>query len=513
MKNCPLDFKQLEMLLMGVLARVMMLPMHKRMYCATVIVVAGFICFAHSAPAFDHPTEGNELWLPIDRPTSGVLDMAVSPTGELWVVTGQPVAITEASTPEVMDGVIRHITTVTGESQGNGLGMWDGAQWHDFPAADLGRPGVLLTAVEVRGQEVWIGTTSGLLRTLWNGSVLVPIQFYDKDSGLAGSWVTKIACESSTGTLWVASRESRFYRYKPTAEKKYWIDGGGVSGWNGAIWKSYPATTDSNGDWTGLAGSVVTAIAPDGAGGVWAGTEIGVGHLSGTTWRNYTASEGLPAGAVRCLALAPDGTVWVGTDSGAAHYQPDSWIAFSPSNTNGFLPAEAVFDIAMDAAGWVWFAYGDGFVSFDPDQQVWQSHPEAGSPGMALAARTSADQLYASDGRILSRYIRSTGVTLLAPPDGAGFFSDETGTSAIEFRWTQVTGATAYELVVDDVSVGVFTEARTARILDAGEHNWKVKALYPGDHSGLYSQDSRVQVGDTRTPSGISVFLSREGTN
>lgn len=65
-------------------------------------------------------------------------------------------------------------------------------------------------------------------------------------------------------------------------------------------------------------------------GSLWFGTrEGGVSHFTDGTWDHFDTANGLPHNGVRCVmeTLAPDGTplVWVGTESGLARFDGTTW--------------------------------------------------------------------------------------------------------------------------------------------------------------------------------------------
>ena len=69
----------------------------------------------------------------------------------------------------------------------------------------------------------------------------------------------------------------------------------------------------------GLPSNHVRAIAQDGEGVMWFGTDGGLAKYDGRRIQKMVV-DALPAGRVRALKLDGDGALWIGTDSGAARF-------------------------------------------------------------------------------------------------------------------------------------------------------------------------------------------------
>src|ERR1700692_3110682 len=78
------------------------------------------------------------------------------------------------------------------------------------------------------------------------------------------------------------------------------------------------------GEANGLSTSVISAIAQDGDGFLWVGTQGGLARWDGYRFRKYQALPGasgaLPNNSVQTLYGDPRGRLWIGTDSGLARY-------------------------------------------------------------------------------------------------------------------------------------------------------------------------------------------------
>ncbi len=113
----------------------------------------------------------------------------------------------------------------------------------------------------------------------------------------------------------------------------------------------------------GLAGNSVRAIAGDGSGGLWIGTDGGLSHYDGARWETFTTAQGLPDNDVRSLHLGHDGRLWVGVGRGIGLYAQGRWARL------GLPVAEAVgrrVAVVGDRDGATWFGYTGGLSRFDP---------------------------------------------------------------------------------------------------------------------------------------------------
>lgn len=103
-----------------------------------------------------------------------------------------------------------------------------------------------------------------------------------------------------------------------------------------------------------LASRVARAVAADGAGGVWLGTEAGLYHLPPPPGaaRLYAEADGLPNGQVQALLRTGAGEVWAGTRAGVARLDPGT-DRFTPIAADA-LGGQAVNTLGEDHDGNLW---------------------------------------------------------------------------------------------------------------------------------------------------------------
>ena len=205
----------------------------------------------------------------------------------------------------------------------------------------------------------------------------LPIRIYTTADGLAGNTIDRIVTDSH-GFLWFCTREglSRFDGYQfqnfgqaqglppdtsdllEAADGDYWIaTANGVA-------RFHPASP--NPEFKVYRGSnpesrVVNALAADPAGGIWAGTRVGLYHLDRTAddWQLRLVDIGLPSQGweervVLALLVDRNGTLWAATRTGLYRRFPDG----RSEHTQGGTPQPVVNTLLQDRQGrlWAWHA-------------------------------------------------------------------------------------------------------------------------------------------------------------
>src|SRR5205823_1029188 len=76
---------------------------------------------------------------------------------------------------------------------------------------------------------------------------------------------------------------------------------------------------------SGLRSDFVYALAGDGRGRVFVGTDRGIDMLEEGRWRHYGTAEGLVWNDINTSAMLPDsqGSLWIGTSRGLSRFRPD----------------------------------------------------------------------------------------------------------------------------------------------------------------------------------------------
>lgn len=166
--------------------------------------------------------------------------------------------------------------------------------FHNY-GRDEGLPHPVPTALaQDREGFIWIGTQGGLTR--WDG---YRFHTYKADPAIAGSlpddWV-QILHVDPAGRLWIGGGAGGLARYDPVRDRFLRIPIGGSRG-----------------------RTHIGAIADDGAGGLWVGTDQGLHHLNPATGAVRTTPVAAAGAPVRALLRDRSGGLWVGTTKGLAY--------------------------------------------------------------------------------------------------------------------------------------------------------------------------------------------------
>jgi ligand-binding sensor domain-containing protein len=182
-----------------------------------------------------------------------------------------------------------------------------------------------------------------------------------------------------------------------------------------AIW-SPPQVTDLPDEWrlftaenSGLPGDRVLVVARDPGGGLWFGTDAGVGRYDRGAWQTYQPGDmGLMPGQVYALAAGADGRVWVGTESGVAVREAggEAWTAFTASNSG--LGDNWVWALAVEprpGGDRLWAGTQAGLSRLDTATGVWTTIDEDFGAGVRALFLDAAGGLWAgTQGAGLARW-------------------------------------------------------------------------------------------------------------
>ncbi len=137
----------------------------------------------------------------------------------------------------------------------------------------------------------------------------------------------------------------------------------------------------------GLPNVAATALAQDGDGFLWVGTQGGLARWDGYRFRSYKADPkdptALPDNFIKILHVDRRGRLWIGTSAGGlARYDRhrDSFVTYA-AGPGGLSDVDVEF-IADDGQGGLWVGSGGGLDHLDPDTGVIRSlrHDES-DPG------------------------------------------------------------------------------------------------------------------------------------
>jgi diguanylate cyclase (GGDEF)-like protein len=182
----------------------------------------------------------------------------------------------------------------------------------------------------------WIASENGLAR--WDGYRFRDYQPDPKTSGSLPDNDVQTLHTDIRGRLWIGMNSAGLARYERDEDR----------------FVSYSAGQN------GLSDGSVSAIADDGAGGLWVGTGGGLDHLDPNSGaiihlrRTAKDPRGLPNDTVDALLLDRAGNLWVGTSAGLARQGRGSSVfeTIPLPATNGEVPA--VRCLLEDSGGRIW---------------------------------------------------------------------------------------------------------------------------------------------------------------
>ena len=253
----------------------------------------------------------------------------------------------------------------------NGVALWDGVKL----AATGWSPALghtqILSMIQDRQSNVWLGTANGLFRVTPNG-VSSPDHKEDRTNG----GVTALF-EDREGNLWVGSARG-IERIRDSAFITYAIPEGLPSENNGPIYvdgndQTWFAPQDGGLYWfkgthvekvtqAGIGSDVVYAIIGD-TNGVWIGRQHGgLTHLQykngGMTQKTYTQRDGLAGNSIYALHQSRDGSLWAATlSAGVSQFRNGRFTTYTTAKG---LNSNSVASIEESPDGTMWFATPSG---------------------------------------------------------------------------------------------------------------------------------------------------------
>ncbi|MFA6955205.1 MAG: two-component regulator propeller domain-containing protein [Thermoanaerobaculia bacterium] len=271
-----------------------------------------------------------------------------------------------------------------------------------FLNRDNGLPSGNVTAVfEDREEQLWIGTTFGLVRFAGHRFLT-----YGAEEGLQPDGILTVAPEAD-GTLWVGTL-------------------GGLSRLDLGERTGAKASVRSYGRAEGLPSTSVWDVKRDSRGRLWFATGNGVCLFTEPKGcRTFTVDDGLPANQTLHLFEARDGTLWVGTRRGIARLVEGAGALRFESMTgaSGGVPGEC-YAIDQSTDGSLWFATSDGLTRFDGREwKRFDAMRDLHAPAITdIIAGDRGELWIATSGAGIVRY------ETLAQPDGiARAFGVESG--------------------------------------------------------------------------------------
>lgn len=272
---------------------------------------------------------------------------------------------------------------------------------------------------QTRDGYVWVGSDDGVSR--FDGISFFPLGLQE---GFQGGPV-QVLFGDSRGALWIGS------------------EGGGLSCWQHGTLKKITMTD-------GLPSEAITALAEDGSGRIWVGTQNGLvvwqdGHLVPLSGEELFSGK-----PVTTLFCDRQGTMWVGaTGGGVFYYAGKNFVQLHDVAVDGLL--QDPHSLLVDQHGRIWVGAGDAYLLCrDGDQWLRFGIPR----------------------HLSTHYISS----LAEQPDGT-VWAGSVGEGLMEFK--------AGKLVVVNASSGLSDNLVESLLVD------REGKLWAGTHGGLNRVSSK----------------------
>ncbi|MES2498189.1 MAG: two-component regulator propeller domain-containing protein [Pseudomonadota bacterium] len=238
-------------------------------------------------------------------------------------------------------------------------------RWTDLAATvfhnydrDRGLPHPVPTALaQDRDGFIWIGTQGGLSR--WDG---YRFHAYKADPAVRGSlpddWVQTLHVDKA-GRLWIGGGAGGLAFYDSARDRFVSVSLGPDNG-----------------------RTHIAAIAEDGRGGFWAGSDRGLHHLRTITEKARTVATPMPGAPVRAILQDRTGTLWVGTPKGLARRPAGASAWTMVALATDTIGVSALFEDA-DGRIWIGTTRRGLFVVDRPDGRP---RPAAGDPILSTSS-------------------------------------------------------------------------------------------------------------------------------
>ncbi len=237
-------------------------------------------------------------------------------------------------------------------------GQVDWLQYYNQQTGLIGIGGRVVTMIQRRNGEIWIGTPLGVNRfdgVVW--STVAGAEVGQLNQGV------QVIYEDKAGALWFGlSQSNRLH------------SGNLISRFNNVGWEIFSVND-------GLPNGDVQTILEDSLGNLWVGTTAGVAVYDGSTWHVVTAQDGLLIGSnVQSIMSDQEGTLWIGTTAGISQFRLPAqfstaalrdlgrWRHLTRANGLASNNIQALFETRT---GEIWIGTRDNGVNFS--DQSWKS--------------------------------------------------------------------------------------------------------------------------------------------
>ncbi|MDM7924491.1 MAG: two-component regulator propeller domain-containing protein [bacterium] len=272
-----------------------------------------------------------------------------------------------------------------------------------FPDWEQYTNGSHITALAEAGNDLWVGTTGGLVQVDRNSRQAIQY-FNTANSGLPSNHITALVYDSLRNQLWIGTFGKGVARYGGSPVfRVFRRDSVGsdtinaLTLFNGNLWvgtfKGLGRMNLASQVWlapisgaNSLPSDTVTSLA-QGAGFLWVGTRRGIVRSDGVQFVDMSIN--LINRSITGVAVDRDGFAWLATaGGGAAKQEMTSWRIFDTASTGGGLPSALLKCITADtAAGVIWVGTDySGLSRYDGTSWTYQDTSRSGIPTNEVTA-------------------------------------------------------------------------------------------------------------------------------
>jgi PAS domain S-box-containing protein len=307
-----------------------------------------------------------------------VWSIADDGAGGLWVATGA--------------GLYRL------DSSGKTIGQWHHLLGHDATFLE----DAVLTVMRDHNGDVWIGSESGLARSVGGKSDFAAVTFHGDQVHSAAKLL-----EDSAGRLWIGTRQ----------------EGAFVVTLDRTQARSIAATAPSH---SSEIAAEITALLEISPGRMWLGTfNRGIVEVDSATLHTKRivhdpfVPDSLAGDSVQSLFRDNSGLVWVGTADGLSQYDPGAsgiMTFFGAAGRHDGLSSPSIQSVLAAPDGSLWAGMqGDGFVVLDPSGR--RASGLAGYRVFAMTPAPAGGVLLGTDGGLFLADATGRHVQRLTIPD------------------------------------------------------------------------------------------------
>jgi signal transduction histidine kinase len=230
----------------------------------------------------------------------------------------------------------------------------------------LSSPYVLSLCLD-RSGNLWVGTDGGGLDRIKRKNFNMP--------GGIPPFVAQSVAEDADGGMWTAFNAHGAYYWKTNTVENFGpAQGLDLNTWTVLVDKKQTVWVGTRNQGfsqfetnrfipapgTEILGPKNFALFEDRNGQLWAGTQNGLAHFDGRSWKLFTVRDGLSGNSIRAIAQDTNGDFWIGTESSGLNFLANGKFTSIQKSENG-LPCDDISCLFVDDGNNLWVGtFGHG---------------------------------------------------------------------------------------------------------------------------------------------------------